>query len=206
MYDLCMNLEGKELFWKAFVVRQRHQKYLGLFPSKKIIENKSYYAFEEEILVQTLSFQKLENECMIDCSLECDNVFSLEDDGGVTCVGYATETSDHSLIQQLTFSSYSYCLFFISTLQNDAELMQKSSSPWTSPVVMVWKKDNTLRFCVNYWYQKEYLSTAKYIWSAWLVNRKAYIGHQTSLIACKLIVSYNMLLKRESVYWYIYFK
>ena len=33
----------------------------------------------------------------------------------------------------------------------EAGVVQPSSSPWASPVVMVRKRDETHRFCVDYW-------------------------------------------------------
>ena len=30
------------------------------------------------------------------------------------------------------------------------EVIQESASPWANPVVLVRKKDRTLRFCINY--------------------------------------------------------
>ena len=32
----------------------------------------------------------------------------------------------------------------------EARVIQESSRPWASPVVLVWKKYGSLRFCVDY--------------------------------------------------------
>ena len=82
------------------------------------------------------------------CALKYHDVFSLDegDRGAVTCVEHVIETDNHPPIRQLPCDKISSMVMEML----DTEVIQESSNPWASPVVMVRKKDNTLRFCVDY--------------------------------------------------------
>ena len=83
------------------------------------------------------------------------DVFALQDHerGEVDKVTHTINTDDHPPIYQssrrIPFAQHKEMLKLVNDmLQHD--VIEKSSSPWSSPVVLVKKKDGQLRFCVDY--------------------------------------------------------
>ena len=95
-----------------------------------------------------------ETEMIVECALDYNDVFALGDDdrGEVIDVEHRIETADHPPIHQAPYRVPFALRDKITELVQqmlDTSVIQESSSPWASPVVMV-KKDNSLRFCVDY--------------------------------------------------------
>ena len=90
-----------------------------------------------------------------DCVLKAHDIFALDDmeQGETKGVEHVIETGDHQPIRQaarrVPFAYRSEITQMINEMLASG-VIQESSSPWASPVVLVRKKDNTLRFCVDY--------------------------------------------------------
>ena len=87
--------------------------------------------------------------------IDSNDVFSLhEDDLGCTSlVQHRVDTGDHNPIKQpprhLPFSQRETVSSLIDDMMKKS-IIQPSASAWASPIVLVPKRDNTLRFCVDY--------------------------------------------------------
>ena len=94
-------------------------------------------------------------EKMIESVLSYHHVFSLEENekGALSGVEHVIETSNHPPIKQLPhrvpFALRKQISDMVQDMLRDG-IIQESASPWASPVVMVRKKDGTMRFCVDY--------------------------------------------------------
>ena len=86
---------------------------------------------------------------------EFSDVFALDDSelGCTGCVQHVIETGDHPPIKQQPYRTPIVHREKIAKLVEEMqqkEIIQPSSSPWASPVVLVPKKDRNSRFCVDY--------------------------------------------------------
>ncbi len=83
------------------------------------------------------------------------DVFSCSDDelGRTGKLKHSISTGDHPPICQLARRVPPFRRKEVQKLLQDMErrdVIQPSSSPWASPVVLVQKKDGTLHFCIDY--------------------------------------------------------
>ena len=92
---------------------------------------------------------------LVSCALDHHTVFSLdeEEQGEVCEVEHVINTSDNPPVRQpsrrVPFALRSKITEMVQNMLKMG-VIQESVSPWASPVVMVRKKDNSLRFCVDY--------------------------------------------------------
>ena len=92
---------------------------------------------------------------VVSCTLDHHAVFSLDEDerGEVSDVEHVINTSDNPPVRQpsrqVPFALRSKITEMVQNMLKTG-VIQESVSPWASPVVMVRKKDNSLRFCVDY--------------------------------------------------------
>ena len=83
------------------------------------------------------------------------DVFALDDSelGCTDLVRHVIDTGDHSPIRQPPHRTPMVYRDKIEQLVDEMQgrgIIQPSTSPWASPVVLVPKKDGSLRFCVDY--------------------------------------------------------
>ena len=97
----------------------------------------------------------LNDEKLIDCALQYDDVFAIDsgERGEVKGVEHTIDTAESSPISQtprrVPFALRDEISRMVQEMLGEG-VIQESVSPWASPVVLVRKKDGTLRFCVDY--------------------------------------------------------
>ena len=92
---------------------------------------------------------------ILECALDFQDVFALDDTelGEAKGVEHVIDTGDSQPMRQLPRRVPFALRKEISRMVQemlDGDIVQESASPWASPVVLVKKKDGTLRFCVDY--------------------------------------------------------
>ena len=92
---------------------------------------------------------------ILECALDFQDVFALDDRelGEAKGVEHVIDTGDSQPMRQLPRRVPFALRKEISRMVQemlDGDIVQESASPWASPVVLVKKKDGTLRFCVDY--------------------------------------------------------
>ena len=113
---------------------------------------------EKVIKALELSTDKLSSEEVVqlrDVLSEFADVFALDDSelGCVDTVKHSIDTCGHPPIKQQPYRSLAiYCERVSEMIDKMREqgVVQPSSSPWASPIVLVPKKDGSQRFCVDY--------------------------------------------------------
>ncbi|GFU01676.1 retrovirus-related Pol polyprotein from transposon 412 [Trichonephila clavipes] len=86
---------------------------------------------------------------------EFEDVFSRNssDIGHTTVTQHRIDTADHPPIKQhprrLPFAKQEEVGTLLREMQEN-DIIEPSSSPWASPIVLVRKKDGSTRFCVDY--------------------------------------------------------
>ena len=95
------------------------------------------------------------NQLILNCALDFNDVFALDDRelGEAKAVEHVIDTGDSQPIRQLPRRVPFALRKEISRLVQemlDGDIIQESASPWASPVVLVRKKDGSLRFCIDY--------------------------------------------------------
>ena len=95
-----------------------------------------------------------EQEALGELLLQNNDVFALSNDElGTTDVTHSIDTGDHPPIKQPPRRIPYALRQTLDEMVDDMlrqEVIQPTSSPWGSPVVLVKKKDGSLRFCVDY--------------------------------------------------------
>ena len=101
------------------------------------------------------SLSKESSAELLECVMQCSDVFALEDSGRGEVIGieHEIDTGDSPPIRQaprrVPFAVRELMSKMVQEMLSDG-VIQESSSPWASPVVLVRKKDGTLRFCIDY--------------------------------------------------------
>ena len=109
-----------------------------------------------EILIQSRgSITQEENTQLSDLLMGYHEVFSLEDGerGETDLVEFKIDTGDaipkRQAVRRIPFAARQEITDQLEKMQASG-VIEPSESPWASPVVLVRKKDGTLRFCVDY--------------------------------------------------------
>ena len=92
---------------------------------------------------------------ILECALKNHGVFLLEEmeKGSVKVVEHTIDTGDSKPIKEAVCWVHFALQEKISEMAKEmlkSGIISESSSPWASPVVIVCKKDGSLRFCVDY--------------------------------------------------------
>ena len=158
----------------GFPVRLRRGETIGhVIPIEKFVE--SIETRNEEIachertdhsserrqqLLNQLDLEKAEvsqeeRKALEECLLHNSNVFALDDGelGRTELAEHSIDTGDHSPIQQLPRRLPFAVRRTVDDMINqmlEQKVVEPTSSPWSSPIVLVKKKDGSHRFCVDY--------------------------------------------------------
>ena len=128
-------------------------------PVVALVTEKSVTDRQEQVLkavkVNTTRLSSEQLKQMQDLLKECADIFSLHpsDLGTTDQITHSINTGDREPIRQpprrLPFSLRSRTNELVQEMLNQG-VIKPSKSPWASPVVLVEKKDGTVRFCVDY--------------------------------------------------------
>ena len=108
-----------------------------------------------ELFLNECPIQGKDREELLSLLLEYYDVFSLNDDkrGETNWVEMNIETRDAAPVRQpplyVPFTVQSEITSQLKQMQDNG-VIQISNSPWASPIVLVRKKDGTMRFCIDY--------------------------------------------------------
>ena len=94
-----------------------------------------------------------QNGCVRELLHEYKGIFATTNPGVTSRVDHSIDTGDHQPIHSVPFRTSPAEKQIIDTEVKkmlDAQIIQPSKSPWSSPVVLVEKKDGSIRFCVDY--------------------------------------------------------
>ena len=96
-----------------------------------------------------------EQQALLSCVLDAHDVFSTskEDRGEVTCMEHHIETGDSPPVRQppqrVPFARRAKISSMVKEMLKNG-VVEESNSPWASPIVLVKKRDGSLRFCIDY--------------------------------------------------------
>ena len=128
-------------------------------PSVAMVLTTSSSSRRQEWLASTLKVSQAltseESKLLQDCVLQHHEVFAIEDNerGEVVDIEHRIDTSYNPPIRQIPrrvpFAVRGEMSRMVKEMLRD-DVIKESASPWASPVVLVRKKDGSLRFCVDY--------------------------------------------------------
>ena len=125
------------------------------------VEKKSPVTIEKQeqlwemVLAAGESLTQEEQQQLFLVALEFEDIFALQsnDFGRTSKIRHSINTGDHQPIRQPVRRMPPYRREEARKLLTEMlakDVIQRSSSPWASPIVLVGKKDGSVRFCVDY--------------------------------------------------------
>ena len=114
-----------------------------------------YDCESEMVLAAGESLTQEEQQQLFLVALEFEDIFALQsnDFGRTSKIRHSINTGDHQPIRQPVWRMPPYRREEARKLLTEMQakdVIQRSSSPWASPIVLVGKKDGSVRFCVDY--------------------------------------------------------
>src|SRR2546421_4302974 len=156
-YDSEDEVQEQMFCQTQFITQQKAQQIEIELKKDNFIENKYFYQYEEieKGKFHTGELNKDQQQEFQEFMKQYQNLFAWDtnDFGRTSEVTHSIDTGDAKLIKQRFYrTSYQNQLFIKEEIQRllEAGLIIPSNSQWTSPVVVVEKKNGKKRLCVDY--------------------------------------------------------